>query len=342
MVRPREVRPEPAEVDVEKGGLPDIPLYSGSSLVTSSSSSTGVTEPGDEAVAGKLTIRGASPAASGADEENQKGFEAYDLVPPGASAVVTQTRTTTTLHIFRPGDRPGGAVVDSTATPETYSAFVRAAAVSVRLGFLRKVYGILSLQLLITTATIVLFMFVADIRNWVQASPTVFWIAVFLPLALFVPMWFKRHSYPTNMVLLLLWTIVEAYTIAVICTYYSAMVVLEAAGLTAGITICLTLYTLQTSRDFSFMGAGLFVVLGIFAGWGLIQLFVPLGPVTHFVFSLVGAVLFGLYIVYDTSVLVKHLKPDEYIWATISLYLDVTRLFVFIISLIGGSGRRME
>ena len=56
-----------------------------------------------------------------------------------------------------------------------------------------------------------------------------------------------------------------------------------------------------------------------------------------------GAVIFSLYIVYDTQLMLggkhKHaLSPEEYIFAALNLYIDFMQLFRFILILVGVSG----
>ena len=48
-----------------------------------------------------------------------------------------------------------------------------------------------------------------------------------------------------------------------------------------------------------------------------------------------GAVLFSLYIVYDVSVIMKKVSPEEYILAAATLYLDIINLFVELLKLFG-------
>ena len=55
-----------------------------------------------------------------------------------------------------------------------------------------------------------------------------------------------------------------------------------------------------------------------------------------------GAVIFSLYIVYDTQLMLggkhKHaLSPEEYIFAALHLYLDIVSLFLYILAIFGGS-----
>ena len=55
-----------------------------------------------------------------------------------------------------------------------------------------------------------------------------------------------------------------------------------------------------------------------------------------------GALVFSLYIVYDTQLMMggKHkyaLDPEEYIFAAINLYIDFIQLFRFILMIVGVS-----
>ena len=64
------------------------------------------------------------------------------------------------------------------------------------------------------------------------------------------------------------------------------------------------------------------------------QMFFPLGPTSNAVIGAVGAILFSGYIVYDTENLIKRFTYDEYIWASITLYLDILNLFLTILRML--------
>ena len=53
-------------------------------------------------------------------------------------------------------------------------------------------------------------------------------------------------------------------------------------------------------------------------------------PTGGLIYSCFGAVLFSGYIVYDTYVIMQRLGPDEWVHASISLYLDIINLFLYI------------
>merc|ERR1712159_33036 len=122
-----------------------------------------------------------------------------------------------------------------------------------------------------------------------------------------------KDKYPLNMLTLFVFTLLESYTVGVICSRYNVESILVAFILTFGITVSLSIYALTSKRDFSSWGAGLYSVLMCFVLGSLIQLFIPFNSVLHLAISIGGAILFSLFIIYDTDQIQKRLSPDEYI-----------------------------
>ena len=54
----------------------------------------------------------------------------------------------------------------------------------------------------------------------------------------------------------------------------------------------------------------------------------------HLGIAVVGAVLFSCFIVFDTYMLIHKLSPEEYILASINLYLDIINLFLEILKIL--------
>lgn len=60
-------------------------------------------------------------------------------------------------------------------------------------------------------------------------------------------------------------------------------------------------------------------------------MFFPLGSTSVAVYGGIGAIIFAGYIIYDTDNLIKRFTYDEYIWASVTLYLDILNLFLTIL-----------
>ena len=71
--------------------------------------------------------------------------------------------------------------------------------------------------------------------------------------------------------------------------------VLEAVAITASVFVILTIYTMQSKWDFSFLGAGLGMGLWIMILWGFFAMIFGVG--VGMVYSCMGSILFFGYII---------------------------------------------
>jgi len=209
---------------------------------------------------------------------------------------------------------------------------------AIKAGFLRKVYGILAVQLLFTVASSAFFMFHVPTRDYVLHSQGMLLGASLAPFGFLMGLYCYKDRHPLNLALLAGFTACITYTVGVVCAaYYTTgygMIVLQALILTASVFISLTAYVLVTKKDFSWMGGALFAGLIILLMWSFLNAFFDFGLGGRMVFSLAGALLFVGYILYDTSLLMHHLGPDDYIIAAVTLYLDIINLFLYLLEVL--------
>jgi protein lifeguard len=76
-------------------------------------------------------------------------------------------------------------------------------------------------------------------------------------------------------------SLLEAYTVGTIVTFYDTTIVLEALLITVGLFAGLTLFTLQSKWDFSGMGPFLFGGLWALVLAGFVMLFFPHNGLVH-------------------------------------------------------------
>ncbi|NXG77663.1 LFG4 protein, partial [Baryphthengus martii] len=220
-----------------------------------------------------------------------------------------------------------------------YGSNVASASVHIRMAFLRKVYSILSIQVLLTTVTSAIFLYSTGVQAFVHERPALLLVSAFGSLAIIVALTLYRHQHPVN--LYLLFGFVSIYITSIfifafsvfIVSFYDVSVVLQAFILTAAVFLGLTAYTLQSKRDFSKFGAGLFACLWILIFSCFLRLFFY-SETIELVFAAAGALLFCGFIIYDTHLLMHKLSPEEYILAAINLYLDILNLFLHLLRLL--------
>ncbi|CAL5229149.1 g12423 [Coccomyxa viridis] len=211
-----------------------------------------------------------------------------------------------------------------------------------RWGFIRKVYGIVSAQLILTAIVAGIIYAVPPVRGFVTTSLAFQLTFAILPLVGLIPLFIYARQHPTNIILLAAWTACMAVGLGTACTVYEPAIVLEALCLTAAIVVGLTLYTFYAVRkgvSFQRLGPILFCALCGLVMWSFLQLVLGsyLGPASRTVFALLGALVFSAYIVLDTENLIAKHDLDDYVAASLSLYLDIINLFLTLLRLLGNN-----
>jgi len=212
------------------------------------------------------------------------------------------------------------------------------ASIQTRLLFIRKVYTILSAQLMISLAFIIASTINASFKHFIQSNVALLWACVGLSLVLVLILACIPPSilkYPWDLITLFAFTVLMSYLLAAITSVYDTTSVLQAVIITAIITIGLTLYTFQSKSDFQWMGGILFVCLMVLIVGGFLRLFFPFTPFIATVWACFGALVFSCFIVYDTSLILHKFTPDMYVVAALTLYLDIINLFIYILQIFG-------
>jgi FtsH-binding integral membrane protein len=151
------------------------------------------------------------------------------------------------------------------------------------------------------------------------------------------PLYYYHQSHPINLVLLGLFTVAISLTVGIVCALTEGIIVLEALILTAAVVVSLTAYTYWAASkgyDFSYLGPILFVGVIILILFGIIQTFFPLGPLSMTIYGVLSSLIFSAYIIYDTDNLIKRYTYDEFVWASVALYLDVINLFLSLLEIL--------
>lgn len=215
-----------------------------------------------------------------------------------------------------------------------FGGSVAEATIDIRMAFVRKVYSILTVQLLLTAGLSSLSFFSNGYRNWIQSNQWMMWVSLFGAIGFMLLTFWKRKSYPTNILFLSAFTALEAYSISVITSFYESRIVIEALVITLGIFVALTLFACQTKYDFTSWMPYLFGALWVLILFGFMAAFFPHGSTMELVYGGAAALIFSGYILVDTQLVMRHYHVEEEIAASISLYLDILNLFLAILRIL--------
>uniref|UniRef100_A0A671QRP8 Protein lifeguard 2 n=1 Tax=Sinocyclocheilus anshuiensis TaxID=1608454 RepID=A0A671QRP8_9TELE len=196
---------------------------------------------------------------------------------------------------------------------------------NIRRIFIRKVYTILMIQLSVTIAFVALFVFCEPVKYYIQTNPG----------------W---RQFPWNLILLIIFVSIKTTKTTLITSlcYYNTKSVIICLGITALVCLAITIFSFQTKIDITSCQGVLLVFCTVLFICGLVLAFtLPFGyvPWLHAVYAVLGAILFCMFLAFDTQMLMGKkqytISPEEYIFATLSIYLDIVYIFSFILQLFG-------
>nr|KAF6368365.1 Fas apoptotic inhibitory molecule 2 [Myotis myotis] len=134
----------------------------------------------------------------------------------------------------------------------------------VRRVFIRKVYTILLIQLLVTVSVVALFTFCDPVKDYIQANPGWYWasyVVFFVTYLTLACCSGPRRYFPWNMILLTIFTLSMAYLTGMLSSYYNTTSVLLCLSITALVCLSVTIFSFQTKFDFTSCQGVLFVLL---------------------------------------------------------------------------------
>jgi len=231
--------------------------------------------------------------------------------------------------------------------------------------FIRKVYATILCQLMVTIGFIAVFVFVPGIRSFycdsthydengighcLKASQNGFIVYIISYVIFFITYLTiaccqsVRRKSPGNLIAMGIFTLSVSIWVSSIAIYHDVYWVFMAIGITAALVLGLTLFSFQTKIDFTGLGMYLFAACWILFLFGILAIvFFSKGyPIVHTVYSALMALLFSAFLIYDTQQIIGgkkyEISPEEHVYASIQLYIDVVYIFLAILNL--GGGRR--
>ncbi len=163
------------------------------------------------------------------------------------------------------------------------------------------------------------------------------WVFFIAEIATFFGLMFSKSKPGLNLFMLFAFTSLSGVTLVPLLGMVIAKAglgaVWQALGMTTIVFGLMSVYALKTKNDLANMGKMLFIALIVVVVCSLINLFLG-SPMFQVVIAGASAILFSLYIAYDTQNIVKGMY-DSPIDAAVSLYLDFLNVFISILQIIG-------
>jgi protein lifeguard len=216
-----------------------------------------------------------------------------------------------------------------------------------QLPFIRKVYGILFTQLAVTALWIAVVS--ANRETMVAFLAKRVELLVLAIVGQLVTLYalgcYKEiaRSVPLNYCLLGVFTICMSYLSSFTTVQFDPKLVLAAGVITAGMVLGLTVYAIQTKDDYTHLGAFMFLMSFALLFGCILFLFIR----TYFLYitiTVLTVILLGIFIIYDTQLIFSghshQFTIDDYVFAAMVLYIDIIRLFLEVLKLLGALSKK--
>ena len=209
-----------------------------------------------------------------------------------------------------------------------------------RKGFIRKVYGTIFFQLLVTTGVVYYVMINESLQKFMQENVYISLILFVLAIGIMLIIFCTKLSQkvPINYILLMAFTVLEAIMVSFTTIYFEPLSVLTCAGVTMVVVFGLTMYACFSKRDLTVMGGFLVSLSLILLFLGLIGIFFRSYFYEMFL-NCFGVLLTSIYLIFDTQLVIGEKKNfismDLYILAALTIYIDIIVLFIRILRIFG-------
>jgi len=210
-----------------------------------------------------------------------------------------------------------------------------------RATLVKRTYGLVFLSILVTMAGAAFTFTQEALLTSVARHPFISFLCVIAPLIMAQR---SAREFPKNIILTFVFAFVEGVYIApflYIAERTAPGVAMQAGALTFAAFGVLTLYALFSRRDFSAWGS--FLIVGVVVLFLAMILNSFIGGVAGAMWiSAIGVMIFSGLLVFDTWRIVRSgaYTKDDYVLATVAIYLDLLNMFIFIVSLLGNGNRR--
>ena len=213
-----------------------------------------------------------------------------------------------------------------------------------RNGFIRKVFGIVTFQL-IFSFLFILFCQTKIIKQFISKHQTLCTLLLTTSIICFIVFTCilacnRRiaRKVPHNYILLFFITLSESITCSSVALQYSFEIVVSSIVLTIAAALGIIIYTLRTKSDLSGCKMGLMAFISQLFFFGFLNLFIR-SSFFNLLYSFAGTALVGFYLVYDAQLISgkfgNEYSIDDFVFAAMELYIDIIRLFIEILRIIG-------
>lgn len=214
---------------------------------------------------------------------------------------------------------------------------------TVRRAFVRKVFSIVTLQLVFTFSVVCVFTFSSVVKNAVQnnlwaylCSYLVFAVVImiFIPCVYICESFGRRH--PWNLLGLFIITLSLSYMVGTIASFHNTTAVVITMGVTLVISVAIIIFSAQTRFDFTIY-SGVLLILAVDVVMFVFFCTFYSSHMASITYGCLGALVYSLFLMIDCQLMVgmmsDRVNPEEYVLAALMIYLDIMVIFLYLLGM---------
>ncbi|CAD6196122.1 unnamed protein product [Caenorhabditis auriculariae] len=216
---------------------------------------------------------------------------------------------------------------------------------SIRQAFIRKVFTLVTIMLLVVTAFCIIPMVSQSFREWVQGAIWLYIVSIIVFLSFSIALTCfpaLRRSFPTNIILLSIFTLSAAAMTMFITAYYNVQSVLICLCITSVCSGGIIVFSINTKHDLTSKIGIIFILSLIVISFGLFTLIFTLFVQWYWlnsVYAGLAAFLMMIYLALDIQMLMGgrklELSPEEHVFAAMQIFLDILNIFLLLLQIFG-------
>ena len=164
------------------------------------------------------------------------------------------------------------------------------------------------------------------------------WLSLVMALTSMIALLLCNNSMkvPLNYLLLGIFTLGEALAVASLTANVDPMSVNLAITLFLMLTVCLFLASMFMKNSSNYvLTMGSAMIVGCVAQLILVPLMFTGNQWSILIVSLLATLIYGSYVITDLNLIATEISIDDYILGAMTLYIDLLRIFIFILRIVG-------
>ncbi|KAJ1368830.1 Pfam:UPF0005 [Parelaphostrongylus tenuis] len=220
---------------------------------------------------------------------------------------------------------------------------------TIRAAFVRKVFFMVAIMLGVVALMTAIPFFNRDTKLFVARNMGMYWAAYGIFFAVYITLMCcesVRRSFPANIIMTAIFTLAVGYMTMMITVHHDVVSVLLTLIICSLCCGSIIIFSTQTKYDLTNMMGIMFILSMCLLVFGLVAMISAIFFQVRFIYMVYAALaslLFMFYLAIDVQMLMGgrkyEISPEDHIFASIQIFLDIVYIFWMLLSLFGFSNR---